>query len=741
MRRTRGEDNKASKDAPSSSATGGYYTAGPPATVLPYDEMNIIQEELAAIAVLKGGSLDTTGVDDNQCADVLEGVVKAIEGRNAEAASVDTLWTFAVIASDDATVGEDGGGVVHAAVIASQNSQAKGFESVAIACTDARAGNAGGTTDSAAVIASEDVVTEGDHSIVVASLATSGTATSTATRGAIIASSFDASNTYLGGQDSAIIASNDSLVDGNRCAVVGGDTNTIDDASGTAVDSFIGGGAANAIAGDGCATVGTHECTIDNVGQDCIVAGGYQNDITNSVHSGIYGGQGHTLDDADSAAIVGGTNNGIDPSADRSIIAGGTANLIDNSCADSLIAASRNSQIDNTVGTALVASRYCQASLGGNEANYMLAGGYDGGTTLVAPSWLIQSNGGAIYATDTSVNAIDYAELFPNADGKAHPAGALLALSGRGCRLAKRGDRVLGPVSATPSIVGGDDRLGWDRAFQRDEFGAFVWGPVEQVDLVGPDKATLAEVKRRKRARAAEEKARADLRKAAGRDFMKAERAARDGQAAVRAADAEAGRLAQELEGREAHAAKRAAQFAEAGKLKRLLRGSHLEALSKRADEQVVIVRQQHESALAAVVRARAAVQEAITEAVKRRAELARLEAPIPEVDLSDLDLSPREVRKTVITRLRNPKWDPARAKDHKPRRNRPDEWTVVGLLGQVRVRVDATVKAGDFVVPGDVPGVGTQSAGPAGRCIECMAVEVPYDEKKGYGVAFCLVG
>ena len=70
------------------------------------------------------------------------------------------------------------------------------------------------------------------------------------------------------------------------------------------------------------------------------------------------------------------------------------------------------------------------------------------------------------------------------------------------------------------------------------------------------------------------------------------------------------------------------------------------------------------------------------------------------------------------------------------PRSSRPEEWTCVGLLGQVHVRVDATVQVEDWVMP--VDGIGTKSE--KRTPLKCMEIRQPFDAEKGYGVAFCLL-
>jgi len=88
---------------------------------------------------------------------------------------------------------------------------------------------------------------------------------------------------------------------------------------------------------------------------------------------------------------------------------------------------------------------------------------------------------------------------------------------------------------------------------------------------------------------------------------------------------------------------------------------------------------------------------------------------------------------------LINPKYDSAMS--YVPRDKRPEEWTAVGLLGQIRVLVDASVEPGGFVVPGK-QGLGMHANEPgAGKAIQCMQVVSAYGSERGYGIALCYVG
>ncbi|PLR38883.1 MULTISPECIES: phage tailspike protein [Yersiniaceae] len=85
---------------------------------------------------------------------------------------------------------------------------------------------------------------------------------------------------------------------------------------------------------------------------------------------------------------------------------------------------------------------------------------------------------------------------------------------------------------------------------------------------------------------------------------------------------------------------------------------------------------------------------------------------------------------------MENPKFDIS--KEQVKRSERRDEWTPVALLGEVHVRVDASVIVDGYVSPSKTPGLGTASENETR--MRCMEIRTPYNESKGYAVALCLV-
>jgi len=82
-----------------------------------------------------------------------------------------------------------------------------------------------------------------------------------------------------------------------------------------------------------------------------------------------------------------------------------------------------------------------------------------------------------------------------------------------------------------------------------------------------------------------------------------------------------------------------------------------------------------------------------------------------------------------------NPQWDPNLPQVS--RKERPDQWTPVGLLGQLNVRVDETVVPNCKIKAGN-NGVGTISTSKTG--LRCMKIKQPFNSELGYAIAFCVI-
>ena len=100
-------------------------------------------------------------------------------------------------------------------------------------------------------------------------------------------------------------------------------------------------------------------------------------------------------------------------------------------------------------------------------------------------------------------------------------------------------------------------------------------------------------------------------------------------------------------------------------------------------------------------------------------------------------DWAPREGeteadRPMIRVKKVNPEFDPAR--ENVPRSERPDEWSCVGLIGQVFTRVAADVAPGDYVAAD-----GSRSDAATG--LVCMSIKKAFDAGSGFAIAKCLIG
>jgi len=157
--------------------------------------------------------------------------------------------------------------------------------------------------------------------------------------------------------------------------------------------------------------------------------------------------------------------------------------------ANQFVAGSMYSEVDGAMAS-IMSSSYCFSTGAGSivvashnaELNddCTIGGGFNADAHIAKSAanqkltWKIKSDGGVIYATNTTVQGIDYAEMFPNADAAIIEAGCLVARVGRRVRAAVPGDRILGVVSTHPSVLGGSAELGWDGQYEKNIFGAIV---------------------------------------------------------------------------------------------------------------------------------------------------------------------------------------------------------------------------------------------------------------------------
>ncbi|GLK78194.1 hypothetical protein GCM10008171_34480 [Methylopila jiangsuensis] len=113
------------------------------------------------------------------------------------------------------------------------------------------------------------------------------------------------------------------------------------------------------------------------------------------------------------------------------------------------------------------------------------------------------------------------------------------------------------------------------------------------------------------------------------------------------------------------------------------------------------------------------------TEAVTLKGFDGRVEDLAPDAVIPDA-----AERYTLRDKVVSDGWTPG--VEYRFKSERPEEWSPVGYLGQIRVRTGEAVAVGDYVGPG---GLKTDREG-----IVVMEVLNPYDADAGYGVALCFV-
>lgn len=477
----------------------------------------------------------------------------------------------------------------------------------------------------------------------------------------------------------------EQLASGDACAIVAsGDTNGADPCVN---------------AGDRSAIVACDRMTIGAAAEEAAALASWNGDV-NSLRSAALASAQPLVNGSESAVIASQPDlAGVRPTT------GGQANAV-LACMGGWAssAAGKAACIGSEDSDAAEESTVVLASEGvRNSTPYSVAGGRTaaalGAGANLNMTWRLESIPGSLYADGVvGAGAADYAEAFENAAPGAIPVGTLVTRQGRKVRQAGPGDRLLGVVSAAPAMIGNTAPLGWAGRFKRDEWGRTV-------------KAAIPMVRWPRRL---EERIRVELppvrciRWPAIPDVREA--------FAGPVASAPKPKLAE---------GEAVADFA-------LVRGSEAFPVPALAQLYAVKPATLYDGPAAdapAELPAEAKVK-AYTVEVRRRYAGPVAEAPIAIPDDAEFY--------TLEAPAEAPGHDPS--KPYTPRHERPDEWTVVGLLGQLPIRVAAGVQADDEIAAGP-GGLGVKATGPAkGARIEVMEISQAFDPALGYAIAWCLV-
>lgn len=361
----------------------------------------------------------------------------------------------------------------------------------------------------------------------------------------------------------------------------------------------------------------------------------------------------------------------------------------------------------------LLGSKNCELA-----RDYNVGGGYDAGAAITFNgsnqnlSWRFNNPNGNLYIDgNNNAGGADYAECFENLTlGEIGP-GLIVAREGRKVRPARPGDRVLGVVSTEPTMIGNAAPLQWAGRWARDEFGRRVTAPVAMVRW-----PALTEERVRVTA--------APVQLIAWPAVPGIREAYNGPIAAVTAPPALA-----------------PGEAVADGKL--VIGGVAFDVPTTCR----IYASRPHD-----LYNGPAGVElgEFPADATEHRYTVETRQAYRGRADEAPIAIPADAEHYTIdaLVETGNAKSGQAYA----PRTERPREWTVVALLGQVPVRVAADVQEGDDLEPGaDGIGVrwGTDSTAQAaalgratgrGAQLEVMAIEQPFDPAVGYAVAWCLV-
>lgn len=428
MRRTRAANNSDTLPTITGSEAPGYYKNRDgltPGTTIDASELNILQEEVAALAEMGDDALDATGADRTQAADAMKARFGALDSGAASVAG-DNIRTRALLAST--------GGYVEG--------------------------------DQSAAIASDRAIVSGENSAVVASRHTVPAVSSigAAAACALVAASKDSAIANQALAQVAVLASDAASVagpTGSNVAVMACEDVAI---NGDCEDvALIATYLCNAAVAVKSASVASSSTAMDTVTDSAVMA---SVDVT--------------VQDAHEVAVIA-CDTADTAGATRTLIAASYDCYTTENVTEAAMIGCRSCDMPSGspfIGGVMLASRKCDASLGTDHPNHQVFGGAD--VTSTARKWALESSTGTVRATATASGGFDYAEPFENADKKAHPPGSFLSAGpGRSVRLGP--GRLRGIQSSNPSVIGGDDGLAWAGRYVRDEFDGVVMNDVEHV--------------------------------------------------------------------------------------------------------------------------------------------------------------------------------------------------------------------------------------------------------------------
>jgi hypothetical protein len=420
--------------------TEGYFTEITPATTVDGWWLNMIQDELRALALMKGGG--TSKTNNAQCADALA-AIKAIDADATDTGSITSLLGNAVIASETSKAASSS----VACVVGSTGAEALGERSSVVASW-----SSGG---------SGNVEAGADQSFIAAcgGSASAALGTLTGAYSAIIASY---GNIQVSGSNSFVAACDDgtfSAVTGDQAAIIAATEATVSGANSVVIASS------------------TCDAT---AGQSAVIAS-EGNSQANGQASAVIAAGGASLTEADFSLIAASDNCEIETGLERSAIVA-SYNSTQHTLANNSFMAGSYYSHSSAWGSILLGSQNAELA-----DDFTLALGWATGAAI-SPldtnqnlTFKVDGTTGQIHSDSGSISTpADYAEYFENSKKGALAVGSLIAFaSAKKVKLATTGDPVLGVVSANPAFCGNAAPLNWRKRYMVDDFGAPVMEEIE----------------------------------------------------------------------------------------------------------------------------------------------------------------------------------------------------------------------------------------------------------------------
>lgn len=102
-------------------------------------------------------------------------------------------------------------------------------------------------------------------------------------------------------------------------------------------------------------------------------------------------------------------------------------------------------------------------------------------------------------------------------------------------------------------------------------------------------------------------------------------------------------------------------------------------------------------------------------------------------------DINGKPITEIREVPIENPLYNEDLEAQYTSRSERP-EWNIVGMVGQIHITIDETVRPGDFITAKN--GIATKAKNPKelDQKWRVMTITSPYNVEKGYGVALCFV-